>query len=150
MSSPGRIVCARCGANNFSTQAACWKCGAALSGAPPTAASASGVPGVAPLSAPVADPSTAVWAAIALAILFPLFAVPAGLIFLMFDDRRRAELGRITLIWGVLATIVHLGLTAVFVKAGIDEIRGFLPGGRIGAPALPNPNDSVPPPNFPQ
>ena len=30
--STGRLVCPKCGANNFNTQAACWQCGAGLRG----------------------------------------------------------------------------------------------------------------------
>src|SRR5690349_15149163 len=106
-SATGRIICSQCGANNFQTQAACWKCGAALFSAPPTsvgAGAATQAPArptaaapVSPPSPPV-DPMVAAAAAIVLAALFPYVALPVGIVFLMLDDRRKLEVGRIAIV----------------------------------------------------
>ena len=151
--SPDRVVCPRCGVNNFATQAACWKCGAALAPAP--GGRAAGVPLVAPPSphpaAPMpvsaADPAIANWAAVALALLFPWVAVPAGLVFLMLDDRRKIQLGKITLIWAVLATVLHILVTAWLLREAVGQLRGLLPSppGR----SQPRPDTPVPPIEFP-
>lgn len=111
MSDPSRIVCSRCGSNNFSTQASCWKCGGALSQAT--------VPAPATTAAPVAPPngSTAFVAAVALGLLFPLVAVPVGIVFLMLDDPRKSAIGRWNIAWGVAGTILHTIATGVLIQA---------------------------------
>ena len=163
----GRIVCPRCGANNFNTQAACWKCGAPLTAganpgyASPIPQSPSNSPlasGDAPSPlrpsnyAPVMDQNVAVWAGIALAVLFPYFAVPVGIVFLMLDDRRRADIGRITIIWGVISTFAQILLTFGMLKPYIDFVRPLMSGGRAAmpAPTQPNANDIVPSAGLPE
>lgn len=141
--SAGRVVCPRCGANNFDTQAACWSCGAALrAGAPvapnPSPAAASParenrdtLPPATPYPvAPAAtlDPAVAIWAAVALAILFPYVAVPVGIVFLMLDDRRKAEIGRVALIAGILLSLLHGLFYLWLTKVAWDEVRGFISG----------------------
>ena len=145
MSGAGRVVCSQCGANNFDTQAACWKCGASLSAvaapaasAPPRPHSAGGYPpsplsGAAP-AAPayrpasgVVDPSVAFWSAVALGVLFPFFAVPVGIVFLMLDDRRKGEVGRITLLWGIIGTIFHTLITAWMIRGAVNQVRAYVP-----------------------
>ena len=165
---PGRIVCPRCGANNFDTQAACWKCGASLApgaaNAAPTPGAASGGSGpgvsatpVAPVSArpyaPPVDPGIAIWSAVALALLFPVFAVPVGIVFLMLDDRRRAEVGRVAILWGVVGTVFHTVVTGILVKQTVAQfmpLLGAATGGKLGgAPAEPHLNDPAPRLQFP-
>ncbi|GAB4453594.1 MAG: hypothetical protein OHK0029_06760 [Armatimonadaceae bacterium] len=136
---PGRVICPQCGANNFETQAACWKCHASLSASPSSPSATAAKSPAAPVaasggtgaalyrpSAPVSsmDPSVAVWCGIVLAVLMPAIAVPVGLVFMMLDDRRRFEVGRLTLIAGILSTIVHLVLTMVLFQVTIGK---FLP-----------------------
>ncbi|MDX1933431.1 MAG: hypothetical protein SFU56_12550 [Capsulimonadales bacterium] len=181
----GRAICPRCGANNFSTQAACWKCGTSLTGAgaaprPPASAPPSVAPAgpanPAPTPVPYAatadapDPAVALWAAVALALLFPFVAVPVGIVFLMLDDRRKAELGRATILWGVISSVAHLLVTGWLINAtvrqgmavlqGITRARAEAAGGTLGSgdlnlpgrPAGPATNGSRPPvpfvPNF--
>jgi hypothetical protein len=158
---PGRIVCARCGENNFDTQANCWKCGSSLAGtpaapttsprpSPPPAAYAAAPVAVAsaPISRPV-DLGVAIWAAVALAFFFPGVAVPVGLVFLMLDDRRKVEIGRITLIWGLVFTLLHLLATAWLMRGLYEEVRVWLRPGATAAATAPKPTDSVPPIHLP-
>ena len=113
----GRIVCPQCGANNFDTVTVCWKCGAALgAGSSVAARPAAPVFGaveaaayrVGAAAANVGNPATANRAAIWLGLLMPYFGLPIGLAFLMCDDRRRQEVGRICVLWSVVALAAHL------------------------------------------
>ena len=141
-SATGRIICSQCGANNFQTQAACWKCGASLFAASPTPAAAAGSASVAPgrpaaaplTSSPPVDPMVAAISAIVLAALFPYVALPVGIVFLMLDDRRRIEVGRVAIVAGLIFTIAHTLFFAWLTKAAFDQARGFLPntGGVAG------------------
>lgn len=167
MSVVGRVVCSQCGANNFDTQAACWKCGASLSAsasnsAPPQSVRPQSVGGGGMASSPVlgpvfaapayrsgtVDPGVAIWSAIVLGILFPFFAVPAGIVFLMLDDRRKAEVGRVTLVWGIIGTILHSLITAWMFKGAVDQVRAYVPflnkGGGAGGAGITLPNQSQP------
>lgn len=137
-SATGRTICSQCGANNFQTQAACWKCGAALfSGSvPPAGGGAASGPSARPASAaapvlpasPPVDPVVASASAIALAALFPYVALPVGIVFLMLDDRRKLEIGRVAIVAGLIFTIAHSLFFAWLTKAAWDQARGFLPG----------------------
>lgn len=139
----GRVVCPRCGANNFDTVSVCWKCSA------PLAAGGLGPPPAAPAQPPLAAPSPAAPAPVAsaaerflhsaaagvglggnpalanraalwLGLLFPYFGLPIGLAFLMCDDRRRQEVGRICLLWSALSMAVHL-LLLLLALVGMRE-----------------------------
>jgi hypothetical protein len=130
MSTSERVVCASCSANNFATQAACWKCGKALlatASAPPSGPStantaslfaspspALATPGVSyerPIAAEYVSPSTATAAAVVLGLLFPALAIPVGIIFLMLDNKRKAAIGWQNIIWGVVGSVLHLIVT---------------------------------------
>ena len=152
--SPGRVLCSQCGVNNFETQAACWKCGALLKtgaapaqrpGAPPPSAarSADGVPAVS------VDPTLANVAAFSLALLFPFVAVPAGLIFLMLDDRRKAQIGKLTLVWGLLFSLLHVLFTGWLLREAVAQLRGLLPSLPGQPQRQPQPDDPVAPIPFP-
>jgi hypothetical protein len=54
--------------------------------------------------------STANRAAFWLGILFPYFGIAIGLAFMMCDDRRRQEVGRICIIWSLVSTAAHIVL----------------------------------------
>lgn len=116
----GRITCPRCGANNFDTVTACWKCGTALAGGinpAPLAAPAMSAPrpeigGYVPpsISSPVGasgDPAVARRAAFWLAVVFPWFGLPIGWAFMMVEDHRRQAIGRYCAIWSIIALIFH-------------------------------------------
>ena len=151
---PGRVICAQCGANNFSTQANCWKCQAALGVSaaprPPLPAPLPQI-GVAPS---LADPSVAFWAAIALAVFFPTVAVPVGIVFLMLDDRRKIEIGKLALIWGLIFSLLQFLVTYWIFREAIGQLQGAIPMiGRLtgGASAAQEPgmNDKVEPLTIP-
>jgi predicted cobalt transporter CbtA len=127
MSTSERVICASCGANNFATQAACWKCGKGLntiSSAPPPS-SASSSPLNAGLPAPNSvyverasandyiSPSNATAAAVVLGLLFPTFAIPVGIVFLMLDNKRKTAIGWQNIIWGTVGFTIHFIVTMV-------------------------------------
>ena len=157
--SPGRLLCPQCGVNNFDTQAACWKCGAPLkAGAttapahrpaspfaapPPAARAADSAP---PVSV---DPTLANVAAFSLALLFPFVAVPAGLIFLMLDDRRKAQIGKLTLVWGILFSLLHFVFTGWLLREAVAQVKGLLPALPGQPQRQPQPDDPVEPIPFP-
>ena len=149
--SPGRVLCSQCGVNNFDTQAACWKCGALLKagaapatrpGAPGGAPAARGADGAPPVSV---DPTLANVAAFSLALLFPFVAVPAGLIFLMLDDRRKAQIGKLMLAWGVAFSLLHFLFTGWLLREAVAQVRGLLPSLPGQPQRTPQPNDPVGP-----
>jgi hypothetical protein len=72
------------------------------------------------------DPAVANWAAILGGLLMPAILFPVGVVFLMFDDRRRVEVGRITLIASAVGTILHVIGTAALVG---PVIGGFINAG---------------------
>jgi len=166
----GRLICARCGSNNFDTQAACWKCGTPLAapGAPPPAAAArvpaapreagvaAGAPSPPPSVAaprPVAgvDPGVANWTGIISGLLLPYFMLPVGIVFMMLDDRRRLEVGRNTVIASLVGTLLHIFVTGLmlaplfqlFTKV-LGPVLGGEQRGAIGQSA-PNWNEEAAP-----
>jgi hypothetical protein len=150
----GRVVCPRCGANNFDTVSACWKCSAPLgAGAAGMAAPAPAIP-VAPAApmpayatapsyaAPAAAPEYASYRPIPAAVstgnpalsnrsafwlgmLMPYFGFPIGLAFMMCDDQRRQEVGRICVFWSIVSGVIHLLLMFVSLL-GMRQYFGFL------------------------
>lgn len=129
---PGRVICSRCGANNFETQAACWKCSASLvAGGPAPVLSPNATGNPAPVAAyrpqSAVDPSVAFWSAIALAAFFWYVSIPLGLVFMMLDDRRKLELGRLNLIAGVLSAIVHIVLFMMSTQALVTYLYRMIP-----------------------
>ena len=134
----GRVVCPRCGSNNFDTVDVCWKCASPLSkGSQPVATAAPQPPAVgtiptapAPTAAaqfapttPAAargNPSTANWAAFWLGVLMPYFGAPIGLAFMMCDDRRRQEVGRWCLLWSAVGLVAH-GVVTALLLIGMRE-----------------------------
>ena len=142
----GRLVCPRCGANNFDTVAACRKCGAPLSGAvsagvsappmaPPVVPRAtsgyerpsSPSTGVAFVSAvPTGDPAVARRAALALALTIPWLGLPIGWAFMMVEDSRRQAIGRLCAVWSMIALVFHLLLMFVLVQPMISMAQQLL------------------------
>lgn len=133
----GRVVCPRCGSNNFDTVDTCWKCSAPLGNSSPMAPTATQPSAVAavPTAPPPAaaaqftaatshadrgNPSTANWAAFWLGVLMPYFGAPIGLAFMMCDDRRRQEVGRWCLLWSAVGLFAH-GLVTALLLVGMRE-----------------------------
>ena len=149
----GRVRCLYCGANNFPASAACWQCGRPLkavpAGSPETGTSLPPptLPGVAsiqrpPLSRPLTESALAPKAAAALGLMFPYVGLPVGIVFLMLDDSRKAQIGWMTIGWSVLGTVLNsiafsilLGLLAPLLK-GLAPHAGGSPGGLPGVPDM--------------
>ena len=152
-SAAGRVLCPQCGVNNFATQAACWRCGASLAGGGGASGAAETGRAAAAPHRPAAsvDPALATWSAWILAFLFPFVAVPVGLVFLMLDDRRKAEVGKTTLIAGTVFSLLHLFATWAVLQPVIGVVRtlGGLSGRGVAPGGGRDPNSNVPPLNLP-
>ena len=144
----GRTTCPRCGANNFETQAACWKCGAALgsnSGLGGRAAPSHAVQNDigSPLSPPTVDPAVAHWVGAIGGLLIPIAMLPVGLAFLMWDDRRKVEVGRTATIASLVGTLFHAIFTYFAIAGALQTLKQFIPGGAgrpTAAQSEPAPN----------
>lgn len=147
MSMSGRISCPRCGANNFDTVTVCWKCGAPLGpnapvdargGLPPVAPQAGAQPAFAHVRNAAAS-ALANRSAVALGLMFPYFGLPIALAFMMCDDPRRQEVGRICLIWSVVSSVGHVllalsGILSVSALMGAMLGSGHAGGGGLRLP----------------
>lgn len=100
-----------------------------------------------PAAAANVDPATATWSAAALGLLFSFIAIPVGIVFLMLDDRRKVEIGKITILWGVVGSVLHVLFTAWMMRAAFEQIRAFLPG--PAGQSQPKMTDEAPPIQFP-
>ncbi|MCX6365351.1 MAG: hypothetical protein NTX57_01425 [Armatimonadetes bacterium] len=135
-----RVVCAACGSNNFATQAACWKCGRALATAPPPVPSASppassGGAGAIPVAARPTysaelrqESPAAFWSSVALGIVFPMLAIPVGMVFLMLDDKRKAQIGWWNILFGLVGTLLNGILAAVTIMPLLMGATKMIPG----------------------
>ncbi len=155
-----RVACPKCGSNNFATQARCWSCGTALaSGASAPASVAASSPVHASVaSADFARPvvtnysGLAAGATAAMGLLFPAIAIPVGIVFLMLDDKRKAQIGWLNILWGSVGSVIHIVATMALYGAmygmilrsavgaagqarqGIEQRSGGLPQGFPGFP----------------
>ena len=153
MASSGRVVCARCGSNNFDTVTACWKCGSPLGGAAPSAPQTYSNPVAYPsdqqrgsfvdgmtsravgFGIVAGDAARANRAAFWLGMLFPYFGFPIGLAFMMCDDKRRQEVGRLCILWSILSGVVHLLFTVVSIigmRPYFNAVLGAVKSGGLG------------------
>ncbi len=134
-SSAGRVVCVRCGANNFDTVTTCWKCQA------PLAASAGSrlrplaeIPNMPQARVPMAvapvagtgDPALSRRAAIWLAISMPYIGLPVGWAFMMMNDRERQEIGKYCVNWSMIAMVFHLLLMWVSFEAFVPTLQAMV------------------------
>jgi uncharacterized membrane protein len=53
---------------------------------------------------------------------FPVLAIPIGIVFLMLDDKRRAQIGWWNIIAGVVGTVVHTVVTGLLASAIITPM----------------------------
>ena len=79
------------------------------------------------------NPSTANRAAFWLGMLMPYFGLPIALAFMMCDDRRRQEVGRICLIWSLISGVIHLLLMFVSLIGMREYLMMALKAAQAGA-----------------
>jgi len=142
-----RVVCSQCGSNNFATQAACWKCGSALTAVATAPATASPVAIARPLER--SESPAALWASLALGITFPFIAVPVGMVFLMLDDRRKAQIGWWNILFGTIGTILNVVIAMATISPlllGLLKANPLLRGGGSGETNL---QSEAAPPSLP-
>jgi hypothetical protein len=145
MSHGGRITCSRCGANNFETVTACWKCGSALGTAAPPAAAGPATnqtnyaapyreevrpqPAYAPTQPAAAhgDQAAATRAAIMLALTLPFIGLPVGWVMVMLENPRHQRVGKICANWSAIGLVVHLLLSVVLFQGIASTFKQLLP-----------------------
>ncbi len=153
MSHSGRIACPRCGANNFETVSACWKCSTPLGtgahaapggqAAPQSAAQVHAAPSQPMYSAreeraptysppvaqyvPAGDPATATRAAILLALTIPWVGLPAGWLFMMVENPKTQRVGRICANWSAVALVVHILITGIMFQGAVSSLKSLIP-----------------------
>ncbi len=134
-SSAGRVVCPRCGANNFDTVATCWKCQA-----PITAAAGSRLRSMVEVpNAPIArmpavvtpvggsgDPALSKRAALWLALSMPYIGLPVGWAFMMMNDQERQAIGKFCVNWSMIAMVFHLLLMWVSFEAFVPTLQAMV------------------------
>jgi hypothetical protein len=99
---------------------------------------------------PVQRSGLAAGAAAVFGLFFPALAVPVGIVFLMLDDRRKAQIGWLNILWGTIGTLVHIAATMALsamitpmllnaatrfsgqARQGIEQRTGGLPPGFPG------------------
>ena len=54
----------------------------------------------------------------------PYFGLPIGLAFLMCDDRRRQEVGRICIMWSLISGVIHV-LFMIVTALGMRQYLAF-------------------------
>lgn len=64
-------------------------------------------------AAPSGSSSLANRSAVWLGLLFPWFGIPIALAFMMCEDRRKQEVGKLCLIWSLIAAFLHILLLLV-------------------------------------
>jgi hypothetical protein len=150
----GRITCPRCGANNFDTVTACWKCGAPVGAAAAAAPTPQQAPMQMPQQAPTpyqqdrmappypqerapapmayaapvvsGDSGVARRAALLLGLTIPFIGLPVGWIFMMIEDRNKQAVGRWCAMWSVIGLVIHLFLTYLLVQQSVPLLLRIL------------------------
>ena len=106
---------------------------------PPAPAAAEAVPLAqrpAYASTPVADPNAlAMRAAAALGLMLPFVGIPVGIVFLMLDDSRKAQIGWVTLGWSIAGTILN---TILLILPLWGLFKALLPHGSPGPSGIPS------------
>jgi len=72
-------------------------------------------------------------AALWLGLLFPYFGLPVGLVFIMLDDDRKQQLGRICVLWSCISLVVHVAFMAVGALGMREMLMAALQGARGAA-----------------
>lgn len=122
-----RVTCPRCGANNFDSVSTCWKCQAPLSAARPPVfqeRSLAVAPGAAAMQS--GDPSVARRAAVALGVAIPYVGLPVGWVFMMIEDQRKQEVGRICVYWSLISLVVQTVLMFIAAQAMVPFLMSAL------------------------
>lgn len=71
-------------------------------------------------------------AAFWLGMLMPYFGLPIGLAFIMCDDRRRQEVGRLCVIWSLISGVIHF-LVTIVAMLGMRQYLALFMGTAMNA-----------------
>jgi hypothetical protein len=87
-----------------------------------------------PFVANNSDRSTSDKAAILLGLLFPLVGYPVGIIFMMLDDPRKSQIGRLTILWSTIGLVITFVLSIALTAPLIAMGSKLLPSGGNSIP----------------
>lgn len=169
-----RVKCLYCGANNFARSVSCWQCARSLvalrepanpSGQMPANGAASGdsraLMGDTAFAPPPSRPSgfsslgaaalnaaatasrstkTAVW----LGLLFPWIGLPVGMVFLMLDDDRKAQIGWIAIWCSLAGTAINIIGGLFLLGPLLSGLHSLIPSGALHAPGGNSSSPSLP------
>jgi|SRR5579883_2175511 len=169
-----RVRCLYCGANNFAGSVSCWQCARPLvalrepGGTPEHAAPAPSVNPQAPrtpasnarpigfaANSPAAmnaaaSAGRAAKAAAWMGLLFPWFGLPVGIVFLMLDDDRKAQIGWITIGWSLAGLAINVIAGILLTGLIVGGLHSLVPAGGLGhgpggstTPSLPDLGDGI-------
>lgn len=81
-------------------------------------------------------------------LFFPMVAVPVGLVFLMLDDRRKAQIGWWNILFGTIGTILNVVIAMATIS---PMLLGLLKNSPLGGlrGGEPNLQSEASPPNLP-
>jgi uncharacterized membrane protein len=65
---------------------------------------------------------------VALGIVFPMLAIPVGMVFLMLDDKRKAQIGWWNIVFGLVGTLLNGILAAVTIMPLLMGATKMIPG----------------------
>jgi hypothetical protein len=88
--------------------------------------------------APQVDRQAADRAAIALGLLFPLFGYPIGLAFIMLDDPRKLQLGKLTILWSTIGLVLSLFVSLAVAAPLLTIGKELLPSNPLSHATLPS------------
>ncbi len=83
------------------------------------------------------DPLIADRSAIALGLIFPLVGYPVGIVFMMLDDSRKVQLGRLTLLWSTIGLVVSLIGTIILAAPLLAIGKQLMPSDSLSHLSLP-------------
>jgi len=75
------------------------------------------------------DTSTADKAAIWLGLLFPIVGYPVGIVFMMLDDPRKTQLGRLTILWSTIGLVATFVASLLFIGPLVAMGEKLIPSG---------------------
>jgi hypothetical protein len=134
-SDAARVRCLYCGANNYPQSTVCWQCQRPLQAIRNRAAAGDTDALAKSISPPrlggasqittAVETNLANKAAFWLGLLFPIFGLPVGLVFLMLDDPRKTKLGWQVIIWSVIGLVLSL-IPILLTLPFLPDVRGLI------------------------
>lgn len=79
-----------------------------------------------------------------LGLAFPWIGLPVGMIFLMLDDDRKAQIGWITIGWSLFGTAINIIGGLILLGPLLSGLHSLIPSGSLHAPGGNSSSPSLP------